>query len=99
MNKTVIIIPSRLEAVRLPNKPLELINNKEMILHVYEAALKSKAGEVYVATPDKKIIDIVKKFGGNAILTWENHETGTDRVFEVFKKNLNSAPSIIVNLQ
>ena len=99
MNKTAIIIPTRLAATRLPNKPLELINNKEMILHVYEAALKSNAGEVYVATPDKKIIDTVKKFGGNAILTSETHETGTDRVFEVFKKNLNGNPNIIVNLQ
>ena len=60
MMKTVIIIPSRLEAVRLPNKPLELINNKEMILHVYEAAKKTNTGEVYVATPDQKIIDIIK---------------------------------------
>ena len=48
MKKTAIIIPSRLDAQRLPNKPLELINNKEMILHVYEAALKSNAEEVYV---------------------------------------------------
>ena len=53
MNKTAIIIPSRLKAIRLPNKPLELINNKEMILHVYEAA-KKLTGEVYVATPDQK---------------------------------------------
>ena len=99
MNKTAIIIPSRLDAIRLPNKPLKIINNKEMILHVYEAAMKSNAGEVYVATPDKKIIDTVKKIGGNAILTAENHQTGTDRVFEVFKKNLNANPNIIVNLQ
>ena len=99
MNKTAIIIPSRLDAIRLPNKPLKLINNKEMILHVYDAAMKAKAGEVYVATPDKKIIDAVKKIGGNAILTAENHQTGTDRVFEVFKKNLNANPNIIVNLQ
>ena len=99
MKKTVIIIPSRLDATRLPNKPLKLINNREMILHVYDSALKSNVGEVYVATPDKKIIDTVKKFGGNAILTAENHETGTDRVFEVFKKNLNSNPDIIINLQ
>ena len=56
MNKTAIIIPSRLSAVRLPNKPLELINNKEMILHVYDAALKSNVGEVIIATPDQKII-------------------------------------------
>ena len=54
MNKTAIIIPTRLKASRLPNKPLELINNKEMILHVYEAAKKTNSGEVYVATPDKK---------------------------------------------
>ena len=99
MNKTAIIIPSRLDAIRLPNKPLKLINNKEMILHVYEAALKSNAEEVYVATPDQKIIDTVKKIGGNAILTTSNHETGTDRIYEVFKKNLNSNPSIIINLQ
>ena len=99
MNKTVIIIPSRLEALRLPNKPLELINNKEMILHVYEAAKKSNAGEVYVATPDKKIIDLIKNSGGNVILTSPEHSTGTDRVFEVFKNELNSEPNIIINLQ
>ena len=55
MNKIAIIIPSRLNAVRLPNKPLKLINNKEMILHVYDAAVSSKAGEVYVATPLKNM--------------------------------------------
>ena len=99
MNKTAIIIPSRLNAQRLPNKPLKLINNKEMILHVYDAAKNSNAGEVYVAAPDEKIIDKVKNYGGNAILTAKNHQTGTDRVFEVFKKTLNETPEIIVNLQ
>ena len=99
MKKTAIIIPSRLDAQRLPNKPLELINNKEMILHVYEAALKSDAEEVFVATPDQRIKDIVKKFGGNCILTTGKHETGTDRVFEVFKKILNGNPQIVINLQ
>ena len=59
MNKIAIIIPSRLDAVRFPNKPLKLINNKEMILHVYEAAKKSNTGEVFVATPDQKIIDLI----------------------------------------
>jgi len=99
MNKTAIIIPSRLNAKRFPNKPLKLINNKEMILHVYESALKSKAGEVYVATPDQQIFDIVKNSGGKVIKTSDNHETGTDRIFEVFNKTLNSEPDIIVNLQ
>jgi 3-deoxy-manno-octulosonate cytidylyltransferase (CMP-KDO synthetase) len=99
MNKTAIIIPSRLDAQRLPNKPLKLINNKEMILHVYSTAIKSNVGEVYVATPDQRIVDTVKNSGGNAIKTSDNHETGTDRIFEVFKKKLNSEPNIIINLQ
>ena len=99
MNKIAIIIPSRLKAKRLENKPLKLINNKEMILHVYEAATKSKSGEVYVATPDEEIIKVVKKFGGNAIKTLESHETGTDRVFEVFENVLKKQPKLIVNLQ
>ena len=46
MNKIAIIIPSRLDAQRLPDKPLKLINNKEMILHVLEAATKLNIGEV-----------------------------------------------------
>ena len=98
MNKTVIIIPSRLDAKRLPNKPLELINNKEMILHVYETAKKTNS-EVYVATPDKKIIDVVKQSKGKAVLTSINHQTGTDRVYEVFKDHFNGEPNLIVNLQ
>ena len=98
MNKTAIIIPSRLEALRLPNKPLELINNKEMILHVYEAAKKTNS-EVFVATPDQKIIDVVNQNKGKAILTSINHQTGTDRVYEVFKGHLNSEPNLIINLQ
>ena len=99
MDKTAIIIPSRLDAVRLPNKPLELINNKEMILHVYEAAQKTNTGDVYIATPDQKIIDVVTKNGGKAILTELNHQTGTDRIYEVFKNELKNEPNIIVNLQ
>jgi 3-deoxy-manno-octulosonate cytidylyltransferase (CMP-KDO synthetase) len=99
MNKIAIIIPSRLNAQRLPNKPLKLINNKEMILHVYDSAVSSNVGEVYVATPDQKIIDVVTSSGGNAIKTSDKHLTGTDRVFEVFRNHLNSDTNIIINLQ
>jgi 3-deoxy-manno-octulosonate cytidylyltransferase (CMP-KDO synthetase) len=99
MNKTAIIIPSRLNSLRLPSKPLELINNKEMILHVYEAAKKTNIGEVYVATPDQKIIDVITNNGGKAIFTSLDHQTGTDRIYEVFKSQLKNEPNIIVNLQ
>ncbi len=99
MNKIAIIIPSRLNAQRLPNKPLKIINNKEMILHVYDSAIKAKVGEVFVATPDQKIIETVKKKGGNVIKTSDSHKTGTDRIYEVFEKTLKSEPDIIINLQ
>ena len=99
MNKTVIIIPSRLDALRLPNKPLALINKKEMILHVYDAAKKTNTGEVYVATPDQKIIDVVTNNGGKAVFTSLSHKTGTDRIYEVFKTLQKNEPNIIVNLQ
>ena len=99
MNKIAIIIPSRLDALRLPNKPLELINNKEMILHVYEAAKKTNTGEVYVATPDQKIIDVITSNGGKAVLTSLDHQTGTDRIYEVFKTKLKNEPDIVINLQ
>jgi 3-deoxy-manno-octulosonate cytidylyltransferase (CMP-KDO synthetase) len=99
MNNTAVIIPSRLKAERLPNKPLKLINKKEMILHVYETAIKAKIGEVFVATPDREIADIIKNYGGKAIITDKNHQTGTDRIYEVFKKELKSEPEFLVNLQ
>jgi len=99
MNKIAIIIPSRLEASRLPNKPLKIIKNKEMILHVHDQAIKSKSGDVYVATPNDQIIEVVKKHGGKAVKTSELHETGTDRIFEVFEKTLKKETQIIINLQ
>ena len=99
MSNIAIIIPSRLSAERLPNKPLKLINKKEMILHVYDAAKNSNVGEVIVATPDQEILDLIKNHNGLAVLTSGKHETGTDRVFEVFKKELKSMPEIIINFQ
>jgi len=99
MDNIAIIIPSRLNAERLPNKPLKLINNKEMILHVHDSAKDSNVGQVIVATPDYEILELIKKHSGHAVLTSNKHETGTDRVFEVFKKELKSKPQIIINFQ
>tara|TARA_B100000700_G_C14788500_1_gene734673 strand:+ start:80 stop:814 length:735 start_codon:yes stop_codon:yes gene_type:complete len=99
MSNTVIIIPSRLKAKRFPNKPLKLINNREMILHVYDVARRSEVGEVLVVTPDQSIFDLVKSNGGKSFISKEKHETGTDRVFEGFKKYFSSEPNFIINLQ
>jgi len=99
MKNTAIIIPTRLAAKRFPNKPLAKINNIPMILHVFNKAKESNVGEVFVATPDKKIFEIVNNNGGNAILTEENHESGSDRVYEVYSKKLKNSVDLIINLQ
>ena len=99
MSSTVIIIPSRLQARRLPNKPLKLINQKEMILHVYDLAIRSKIGEVLVVTPDNTIFELIKNYGGKSFLSKDLHETGTDRVFEGFNKFFSERPEFIINLQ
>ena len=97
--KTLIIIPCRMSAVRLPGKPLLKINDKSIISHVFERAESAEIGEVVVAAEDQEIVDDVKKNGGNAILTSRNHKTGTDRIFEAInilnKKDVN----FIMNLQ
>ena len=67
--KTLVIIPSRLSATRLPGKPLLKINGLSIISHVLKKAEEANIGEVIVATEDKEIIDDVKKNGGQAILT------------------------------
>ena len=99
MSGTVIIIPSRLEAKRLPEKPLKIIKGKEMILHVFNLAVKSGIGEVLIATPDKKIFDLINKNGGKSFISKKTHETGTDRVFEAFENYYLSKPEFIINLQ
>ena len=67
--KTLIIIPSRLSATRLPGKPLLKINGLSIISHVFNKAIKANIGEVYVATEDQEIIDDITNNGGKAILT------------------------------
>jgi 3-deoxy-manno-octulosonate cytidylyltransferase (CMP-KDO synthetase) len=99
MKNTAIIIPTRLGATRLPNKPLAKINGLPMIVHVMNKAKESGVGEVLVATPDNEIIDIVKKNGGQAILTEHKHESGSDRVYEAFLKKMKNNVDIIINLQ
>tara|TARA_Y100000590_G_scaffold50522_1_gene53258 strand:+ start:4208 stop:4939 length:732 start_codon:yes stop_codon:yes gene_type:complete len=99
MKNTAIIIPTRLGAKRFPNKPLARINNIPMIVHVFNRAKESKVGDVYVATPDKQIVDIVTQNGGKAILTNDSHYSGSDRIHEVYKKYLQDKVDLIINLQ
>jgi len=86
-------------ATRLPGKPLLKINNLSIISHVFKRAEEANIGEVVVATDDQEILKDVLKNGGRAILTNKNHKTGTDRIYEAYKKlNINNI-DYILNLQ
>ena len=97
--KTLVIIPSRLAATRLPGKPLLKINGLSIISHVVKRAEEANIGEVCVAAGDKEIVDEVKKNGGQAILTDINHKTGTDRIYEAINKIKNKDIELVMNLQ
>lgn len=99
MPKTLILIPSRMSATRLPGKPLLKINNLSIISHVVYKAKKAKIGDVVVCTEDQEILYEVEKNGGKGILTSKNHKTGTDRIYEGFKKLNIKDVDYILNLQ
>lgn len=93
----VVVIPARYASVRFPGKPLVRETGKPLIQHVYERARQaSLIGEVIVATDDRRIVDAVSSFGGRAVLTRDDHPSGTDRVAEV-AEGLDA--EIVVNVQ
>ncbi len=96
-NKIVAVIPARYQSTRFQGKPLAKILGKPMIEHVYFNAKKCRLlNEVVVATDDQRIYDAVNGFGGKAIMTSDQHPTGTDRVAEAARQ-LDAG--IIVNVQ
>ena len=102
MRNTAIIIPTRLGAKRYPRKPLVKINNVPMIIHVLNRAKESKVCEVFVATPDDEIFQVIKENGGKAILTKADHPSGSDRVYEAYLKEIRDSDNkvdLIINLQ
>ena len=97
MSKAVIVIPARYGSSRLPGKPLLDIVGKPMIQHVYERALQvAGVAEVWVATDDQRVEKAVQAFDGKAIMTRNDHESGTDRLVEVMHK---VEADIYINLQ
>ena len=94
-----IVIPARYASTRLPGKPLRLIHGKPMIQWVYESATKSDAQEVIVATDDQRIFDAVQGFSGQAMMTSDQHQTGSDRILEVARQKHWDDQTIVVNLQ
>ncbi|MCC6730788.1 MAG: 3-deoxy-manno-octulosonate cytidylyltransferase [Chthonomonadales bacterium] len=95
--RVVGVIPARLAATRLPNKPLLEIAGSPMIEWVWRRALAARRlDDLYIATPDRAVLDAVGAFGGKAIMTSDRHRSGTDRIAEAAR---NIPCDIVVNVQ
>jgi 3-deoxy-manno-octulosonate cytidylyltransferase (CMP-KDO synthetase) len=95
------IIPARYASSRFPGKPLAMLGDRTMIQRVYEQALRSLEN-VFVATDDDRIIEAVRSFGGKAVMTSSEHESGTDRCSEAVSKIENDTGlkiDIVINIQ
>lgn len=96
MNFTAII-PARYASTRFPGKPLAILGGKSVIQRVYEQAV-DVLGEAYVATDDERILNTVEAFGGCAIMTRSDHQSGTDRIEEAATK-IGTTADVIINIQ
>ena len=97
MTKFVGIIPARYASSRFPGKPLAKLGDSPVIEHVVKRVEKVLE-EVYVATDDERIAEVVTGFGGRPIMTSPNHPSGTDRVMEAYLKS-GSKADVIINIQ
>ncbi len=100
MSQVIVVIPARMQATRLPNKPLADIHGQPMIVHVWQRAMAAKVGRVIVATDAEEIAAAVVAAGGEAVMTRDDHQSGSDRVFEaVTQVDPDGHCDVIVNLQ
>jgi 3-deoxy-manno-octulosonate cytidylyltransferase (CMP-KDO synthetase) len=100
VDTTIILIPARMEASRLPGKPLALINGVPMIEHVWRRAVAAGAGEVAVATDSREIADVITTAGGRAVMTGSHHKSGSDRIYEALERlDPTGKYEIIINVQ
>jgi 3-deoxy-manno-octulosonate cytidylyltransferase (CMP-KDO synthetase) len=100
MAEIVVLIPARMASTRLPGKPLANIAGEPMIVRVMRQAEAAQIGPVVVATDSEAIAACVRKAGGRAVMTREDHATGSDRIFEALATaDPDERAGIIVNLQ
>ncbi len=100
MSDCLIVIPARLNATRLPGKPLADIGGEPMIVHVWRRAVEADCGPVVVATDAEAVRDAVLRVGGEALMTRPDYVSGSDRVFETLDKfDPNRAFEVVINLQ
>ena len=100
MASCLIVIPARLKATRLPDKPLADIGGEPMIVHVWRRAVEADCGPVVIATDAEPIRDAVLAAGGDALMTRADHASGSDRVYEaVATRDPSGSLGTVVNLQ
>ena len=100
MTNTLILIPARMASTRLPDKPMAEINGLPMICHVIDRAREANIGEPVVATDSEAIMDAVEAHGAKAVMTREDHESGSDRIWEAVEKiDPQGKADTIINLQ
>jgi 3-deoxy-manno-octulosonate cytidylyltransferase (CMP-KDO synthetase) len=98
--RTLVLIPARMAATRLPGKPLLDIAGLPMIVHVLRRAEAAKIGRVAVATDTPEIAAAVTSHGGQAVMTRADHPSGSDRIYEALGKlDPRGETEIVVNLQ
>ncbi|MFL4996316.1 MAG: 3-deoxy-manno-octulosonate cytidylyltransferase [Microvirga sp.] len=100
MSDPLVLIPARLAATRLPNKPLAEIAGEPMIVHVWRRAVEAGIGPVAVATDSPDIAEAVARAGGRAVMTRTDHVSGSDRIFEAVEKlDPEGRHDVVVNVQ
>ncbi len=96
----IVLIPARLAASRLPNKPLALIAGVPMIVHVWRRAIAAAVGPVVVACGDHAIAEVIEHAGGLAVMTDPRHPTGSDRIHEAMRRlDPNGEHDAVINVQ
>ena len=98
--RTLVLIPARMAATRLPGKPLLDIAGLPMIVHVLRRAEAAKIGRVAVATDTPEIAAAVTAHGGEAVMTRADHPSGSDRIYEALcTLDPRGEAEIVINLQ
>jgi 3-deoxy-manno-octulosonate cytidylyltransferase (CMP-KDO synthetase) len=98
--RTLVLIPARMAATRLPGKPLLDIAGLPMIVHVLRRAEAANIGRVAVATDTPEIAAAVRSHGGEAVMTSADHPSGSDRIYEALGKlDASARAEIVINLQ
>jgi 3-deoxy-manno-octulosonate cytidylyltransferase (CMP-KDO synthetase) len=96
----IVVIPARLAATRLPDKPLADINGEPMIVHVWRRAMEAKIGPVIVAAAEQAVADAVRAAGGDAVLTDPDLPSGSDRIHRALEEaDPGGRHDAVINLQ